>query len=71
MLTVSVLVNVGLPEAELNDAEAPDGRPEVERLTSCVVPEIRVTVIVFEPRRRRELREKLERATSQSKGDLG
>ena len=46
---INLLVNVGLPEAELNDAVAPVGRPDAERLTVWVVPEMRVTVIVFEP----------------------
>jgi len=49
VLTVNVLVNVGLPEDGLNDAEAPEGSPDAERLTGWVVPEMRVAVIVFEP----------------------
>ena len=33
VLTVNVLVNVGVPEEGLNDAEAPDGSPDTDRVT--------------------------------------
>jgi len=33
VLTVNVLVNVGLPEDGLKEAEAPEGSPDAERLT--------------------------------------
>jgi len=31
VLMVHVLVNVGLPEAGVNEAEAPEGRPDTDR----------------------------------------
>jgi len=33
VLMVSVLMKVGFPEGELNDAEAPEGSPEADKVT--------------------------------------
>lgn len=51
MVIVNVLVKVGLPEGGLKPVhEAPDGSPAVQdKLTDCVEPLSKVTVIVFEP----------------------
>jgi len=43
---VSVLVNVGLFEDGLKDAETPEGRPDAERLTCWGDPETKSTVTV-------------------------
>jgi len=46
---VKVEEKVGLPDCGLKEAEAPEGRPEAERLTVCVEPLSKVAVIVVEP----------------------
>jgi len=43
---VNVLENVGLPEDGLKLAEAPEGKPEAERLTDFAEPLVRVTLTV-------------------------
>lgn len=50
---VSVVEQVGLHDVGLNEAVAPEGRPEAEYETVWVVPEESVAVIVFEPEKPR------------------
>ncbi len=49
VVIVNVVEHVGLQDADVNPALAPLGRPDTVKLTDCVVPETRVTVIVVEP----------------------
>ena len=49
VVIVIVEVQVGLQLAELNEAIAPEGRPDAEKLTDWLVPDVRpaVTVVVM------------------------
>ena len=47
VVRVNVDEHVGLHDPGENDAVAPVGSPEAESVTDCVVPEIRVAVIVL------------------------
>ncbi len=44
---VRVVEHVGEQEVGEKDAVAPEGRPETEKETGCVVPEVRVVEIEF------------------------
>ena len=49
-VTVIVDKHVGLHDpGEENEADAPLGRPEAEKVTDCEVPDTRVAVIVSDP----------------------
>ena len=45
---VHLLEKVGLPETGLNEAEAPEGRPDRDKDAVWIAPEIRLTVIVLD-----------------------
>ena len=51
VVIVIVEEQVGVHELGLNGAAAPEGRPEVEKVTGCVEPDVRarLTVAAVEP----------------------
>lgn len=46
---VRIVEQVGLQLPRENEGTAPAGRPETEKETGCVVPEVRVVVTVLDP----------------------
>lgn len=46
VVNVNVEEHVGLHDPGENAAVTPAGKPEADKVTACVVPEIRVAVIV-------------------------
>ena len=47
VVTVNVDEHVGLHDPGENEAVAPAGKPDAEKVTACVVPETRVAVMVL------------------------